>query len=109
MDSDLAPPTTDRRWPFRIGMSRHAASTALDSLSDASEISESDRPGQHVFRPSGLMIGIHCVRDRLEVTELARPSSRTDRVLLQGVDVFALPAREGVRRVGGVHLGRKGS
>lgn len=98
MDFDLAPPAGV--GPLRIGMTRHAASTALDSLRDLSEISESDRPGQHVFRPSGLMISIHCVRDMLEATELGRPSSRTDRVLLQGVDVFALPAREVVRRVG---------
>lgn len=98
MDFDLAPPTGV--GPLRIGMTRHAANTALDSLRDLSAISESDRPGQHVFRPSGLMISIHCVRDMLEATEMGRPSSQTDRVLFQGVDVFALPAREVVRRVG---------
>ncbi|MER7540722.1 hypothetical protein ABTX77_39030 [Streptomyces sp. NPDC097704] len=98
MDFDLAPPTGV--GPLRIGMTRHAANTALDSLRDRSAISESDQPGQHVFRPSGLMISIHCTRDKLEAVELARPSYQTDRVLFQGVDVFALPAREVVRRVG---------
>ncbi|MER5556924.1 hypothetical protein ABT001_35670, partial [Streptomyces sp. NPDC002793] len=67
---------------------------------DPSAISESDRSGQHVFRPSGLMISIHCARDILEAIELGRPSSQKDRVLFQGVDVFAPPAREVVRRVG---------
>jgi hypothetical protein len=45
------------------------------------------------------MISIHCMRDTLEAIELGRPSSPTDRVLFQSVDVFALPAREVVRRV----------
>lgn len=98
MDFDLAPPTGV--GPLRIGMTRHAADTALDSLRDLSALSESDQSGQHVFRPSGLMISIHCMRDRLEAIELGRPSAQTDRVLFQGVDVFALPAREVVRRVG---------
>ncbi|MFD6280169.1 hypothetical protein ACFWFI_32105 [Streptomyces sp. NPDC060209] len=98
MDFDLAPP--NGVGPLRIGMTRHAANTALDSLRDPSAISESDRSGQHVFRPSGLMISIHCARDMLEAIELGRPSSQTDRVLFQGVDVFAPPAREVVRRVG---------
>ncbi|MGW1735916.1 hypothetical protein [Streptomyces sp. NPDC001999] len=98
MDFDLAPPTGV--GPLRIGMTRHAANTALDSLRDLSALSESDQSGQHVFRPSGLMISIHCMCDRLEAIELGRPSAQTDRVLFQGVDVFALPAREVVRRVG---------
>ncbi|MGW7610516.1 hypothetical protein ACWGKW_25200 [Streptomyces sp. NPDC054766] len=98
MDFDLAPPTGV--GPLRIGMARHAANAALDSLRDLSAVSESDRPGQHVFRPGGLMISIHCVRDTLEAIELGRPSTVTDRVLFQGVDVFALAAREVVRRVG---------
>lgn len=98
MDFDLAPPTGV--GPLRIGMTRHAANEALDSLRDLSAISESDRPGQHVFRPSGLMISIHCMRDVLKAIELGRPSYQTDRVLFQGVDVFALPAREVVRCVG---------
>jgi len=98
MDFDLAPPTGV--GPLRIGMTRYAANTALDSLRDLSAVSQSDRPGQHVFRPSGLMISIHCMRDMLAAIELARPSSQTDRVLFQGVDVFALPAREVVQRMG---------
>lgn len=100
MDFDLAPPTGV--GPLRIGMTRHAAGMALYSLRDPSAVSESDRPGQHVFRPSGLMISIHCVRDTLEAIELGRPSTQTDRVLFRDVDVFALPAREVVRRVGGL-------
>ncbi|MFE2154472.1 hypothetical protein ACFXAO_31010 [Streptomyces lavendulae] len=100
MDFDLTPPIGV--GPLQIGMSRQAANTALGSLRDLSAISESDRSGQHVFRPSGLMISIHCVRDMLEAIELGRPSSGTDRVLFQGVDVFALPALEVVRRVGEV-------
>ncbi|MFH9983360.1 hypothetical protein ACH4ND_29890 [Streptomyces sp. NPDC017179] len=97
MDFDLAPPTGV--GPLRIGMTRHAANTALYSLREVSAVAESDRPGQHVFRPSGLMISIHCVRDMLEAIELGRLSTQTDRVLFQGVDVFTLPAREVVRRV----------
>ncbi|GGX95415.1 hypothetical protein [Streptomyces fructofermentans] len=100
MDFELAPPIGV--GPLRIGMTRRAANTALDSLRDVSAISESDRPGQHVFRPSGLMFSIHCMRDRLEAIELGSPSSRTDRVLFHGVDVFTLPAREVVRRMGEV-------
>ncbi|MFD4339024.1 hypothetical protein ACFWPP_17850 [Streptomyces anulatus] len=40
------------------------------------------------------------MRDMLEAIELGRPSSQTDRVLFQGADVFALPAREVVQRMG---------
>lgn len=98
MDFHLDPPAGI--GPLRIGMTRHAANTALDSLRDRSVISESDVPGQHVFRPSGLMISIHCTRGLLEAVELGRPSSAADRVLFRGVDAFALPAREVVRRVG---------
>ena len=68
MDFDLAPPAGV--GPLRIGMTRHAANTALELARDLSAVSESDRPGQHVFRPSGLMISIHCVRDMLEAIEL---------------------------------------
>ncbi|MFB7447560.1 hypothetical protein [Streptomyces sp. NPDC056194] len=98
MDFDLAPPTGV--GPLQIGMTRQSADTALDSLRDLSALSESDRPGQHVFRPSGLMISIHCMRDVLEAVELGRPSTRTDRVVFRGLDVFALPARELVQRLG---------
>ncbi|MCC8477308.1 hypothetical protein LMJ41_05280 [Streptomyces globisporus] len=54
------------------------------------------------------MISIHCTRDTLEAIELGRPSSQTDHVLfqgvdvftlLQGVDVFTLPARDVVQRM----------
>ncbi|MER5967311.1 hypothetical protein [Streptomyces sp. NPDC002057] len=77
MDFDLAPP--NGVGPLRIGMTRHAADTALDSLRVPSAISESDRSGQHVFRPGGLMISIRCARDMLAAIELGRPSSQTSR------------------------------
>ncbi|WP_330335862.1 hypothetical protein [Streptomyces sp. NBC_00557] len=98
MDFDLVPP--GGAGPLRIGMTRQAAGTALESLRDLSLVSASDRPGQHVFRPSGLVISIHCVRGVLEAVQLGRPSLQTDRVLFRGVDVFALAAREVVQRVG---------
>ncbi|MFF4541062.1 hypothetical protein [Streptomyces aureus] len=97
MDFDLVPPIGV--GPLRIGMPRQSANTALDSLRDPSAISESDKPGQHVFRPSGLMISIQCTRDRLEAVELGRPSTQTDRVTFQGLDIFATPARELVQRM----------
>lgn len=86
--------------PLRIGLTRHSANTALDSLRELTAVSESDRPGQHVFRPSGLMISIHCTRDMLEAIELGRPSTPTDRVLFKDLDVFGIPARELVHRMG---------
>lgn len=97
MDFDLAPPIGV--GPLRIGMTRQSASTALDSLRELSALSESDRPGQHVFRPSGLMISVHCTRGRLEAVELGRPSTQTDRVIFRGLDVFAIPACELVQRM----------
>ncbi|MFI8086659.1 hypothetical protein ACIF6L_38480 [Kitasatospora sp. NPDC086009] len=97
MDFDLAPP--NGVGPLRIGMDRQSANAALDSLRDLSAVSESDRPGQHVFRPSGLMISIHCTRDRLEAIALGRPAAPTDRVIFRGLDVFAIPARELVQRM----------
>jgi hypothetical protein len=81
-------------------MDRQSADTALDSLRVLSAVSQPDRPGQHVFRPSGLMISIHCTRDMLEAVELGRPSIQTDRVIFRGLDVFAIPARELVQRMG---------
>lgn len=98
MDFDLAPPTGV--GPLRIGMTQQSANAAMDSLRDLSAVSASDRPGQHVFRPSGLMISIHCTRDMLEAIEFGRPSTQTDRVVFRGLDVFALPARELVQRMG---------
>ncbi|SDS61152.1 hypothetical protein SAMN05216371_0263 [Streptomyces sp. TLI_053] len=97
MDFELAPPTGI--GPLQIGMSREAADVALDSLRDLSSVSESDRPGQHIFRPSGLMISIHCTRGLLESVELSRPCDATDCVTFRNVDVFALPAREVVTRM----------
>ncbi len=98
MDFGLAPP--NGVGPLRIGMTRQSANAALDSFRDLSAVSESDRPGQHIFRPSGLMISIHCMRDMLEAIELGRPSTQTDRVVFRGLDVFAIPARELVQRMG---------
>lgn len=43
---------------------------------------------------------IHCTRDMLEAIELGRPSVPTDRVIFRGLDLFAVPARELVRRMG---------
>ncbi|MFE2537521.1 hypothetical protein [Streptomyces sp. NPDC059371] len=45
------------------------------------------------------MISIHCTRDLLEAVELGRPSTQTDRVTFQSLDVFAIPARELVQRM----------
>ncbi|OLZ62782.1 hypothetical protein AV521_40895 [Streptomyces sp. IMTB 2501] len=98
MDFDLSPPIGV--GPLRIGMTRQSANAALDSFRDLSAVSESDRPGQRIFRPSGLMISIHCMRDMLEAIELGRPSAQTDRVIFRGLDVFAIPARELVQRMG---------
>ncbi|MFI8529847.1 hypothetical protein ACIGMX_06250 [Streptomyces aquilus] len=67
MDFGLSPPIGV--GPLRIGMDRQSANTALDSLRVLSAVSESDRPGQHVFRTSGLMISIHCTRDMPEAVE----------------------------------------
>ncbi|WP_448318700.1 hypothetical protein [Streptomyces sp. CO7] len=98
MDFDLAPP--NGVGPLRIGMDRQLANAALDSLRDLPAASESHGPGQHVFRHSGLMISIHCTRDGLEAIELGRPSGPADRVIFRGLDVFAIPARELVQRMG---------
>lgn len=97
MDFDLVPPIGV--GPLRIGMARDAAGSALDSLRDGSAISDADSPGQHVFRPSGLMISIDCVRDTLQAIELGRPLTRADRVMFRDLDVFALPARVVVERM----------
>ncbi|MER7108577.1 hypothetical protein [Streptomyces sp. NPDC000229] len=97
MDFALVPPTGV--GPLRIGMSRREADSALQSLRASEEHSPSDRAGQHIVRPSGLMISIGCVRDRLESVEFGRPSDPSDSVLFRGVDVFALPAREVVTRM----------
>ncbi|MHC5260835.1 hypothetical protein ACYSUO_23380 [Streptomyces sp. UC4497] len=97
MEFELVPPVGV--GPLQIGMSRHDANSALESLRALEEVSASDQAGRHIFRPSGLMISIGCMRDRLESVELGRPSTSEDAVLFRGIDVFALPAREVVRRV----------
>ncbi|MFH8477212.1 hypothetical protein [Streptomyces sp. NPDC018000] len=97
MNFELAPPIGV--GPLHIGMSRREADSALQSLREPTDVSPSDRPGQHIFRPSGLMISIGCTRDRLESVEFGRPSNSSDAVLFRGIDVFALPAREVVRRM----------
>ncbi|MET9131891.1 hypothetical protein [Streptomyces antibioticus] len=97
MDFDLDPPCGV--GTLRIGMPRQAAGTALDALRDLGAVSESDRPGQHVFRPSGLMVSIHCMSGTLAAVELGRPSAQTDHVTFRGLDVFATPARELVQRM----------
>ncbi|MEN3540373.1 hypothetical protein AAH991_35045 [Microbispora sp. ZYX-F-249] len=91
MDFELDPPRGV--GPLRVGMTRTEADAALAALRDADVVSESDVPGRHVFRPSGLMINIHCRNDRLVAVELGRPSSGADAVRFQGVDLFNLPAR----------------
>ncbi|OIV38537.1 hypothetical protein BIV57_05225 [Mangrovactinospora gilvigrisea] len=97
MDFDLDPPVGVGL--LRIGMPRDAANTALASLRDPTATSDSDRPGQHVFRPSDLMITIDCMHDALKAIELSRPSTQADRVLYRDLDVFALPARDLVERM----------
>ncbi|MDX2814465.1 hypothetical protein PV410_18160 [Streptomyces sp. PA03-5A] len=92
MHFDLLPPLGV--GPLQIGMPREAANAALDSLRDHSALSESDRPGQHIFRPSGLMISMECMQGTLQAIELGRPLAQTDRVTFRDLDVFALPARE---------------
>ncbi|WP_103534748.1 hypothetical protein [Streptomyces sp. SM11] len=100
MHFELAPPIGV--GPLRIGMSRQAANNALDSLREPTAISPSDQAGQHIFRPSGLMISIGCARDQLESVELGRPSEPSDVVLFHGIDVFGLPAREVATRMSDV-------
>jgi hypothetical protein len=97
MHFELAPPTGV--GPLRIGMSRRDANSALESLREPTAVSASDRTGQHIFRPSGLMISVGCARDLLEAVELGRPSSPADAVVFRGIDVFALPARDVVTRM----------
>jgi len=75
MHFELAPPTGV--GPLRIGMSRQDATSALESLREPTAVSPSDRAGQHIFRPSGLMISIGCARDLLEAVELGRLSAYT--------------------------------
>ncbi|MFB7040053.1 hypothetical protein [Streptomyces sp. NPDC056294] len=100
MEFELAPPTGI--GALAIGMPYKAADQALASFRDPSTISESDRPGRFVFRPSGLMVSIHCSRGELEAIELGRPAGRQDTVRFRGVDIFGLPAAEVVTRMRGL-------
>ncbi|NGN62555.1 hypothetical protein G5C51_01340 [Streptomyces sp. A7024] len=100
MEFVLEPPTGI--GPLIIGMPRDDADAAILGLRDVASISASDQPGQHIFRPSGLMISIHCMQGRLKAVELGRPSAATDHVHFRGVDVFGLPAAEVVRRMSNV-------
>ncbi|MFJ8159042.1 hypothetical protein [Streptomyces sp. NPDC094468] len=92
MEFELKPPTG--LGALVIGMPREAADQALASFRDPSAISESDQLGRFVFRPSGLMISIHCSHGELEAIELGRPASGQDTVRFRGIDVFGLPAAE---------------
>ncbi|WP_369215704.1 hypothetical protein [Streptomyces flavofungini] len=80
-------------------MPRDAADQALQTLRDPAAPSASDRYGQHIFRPSGLMISIGSTRGALESVEFSRPVTAADTVRFKDVDVFRLPAREVVRRM----------
>jgi hypothetical protein len=82
-------------------MARAAADAALEQLRDTGEISASDSPGRHIVRPSGLMVSIGCMRDRLRAAELWRPGTRADTVRFRGIDVFNLPARKLVEQLRG--------
>ncbi|MFE0177416.1 hypothetical protein ACFWZ2_34420 [Streptomyces sp. NPDC059002] len=86
--------------PLAVGMPREQADAALLALRDPSSVSDSDRPGQHIVRPSGLMISIHCAGGCLEAIELGRPTTATDIVRFRDVDVFGLPATHVARRLG---------
>lgn len=98
MDFVLDPPTGV--GPLRIGMARREAALALEQLRDLTDVSPSDEPGRYIFRPSGLMLGIECRHDRLVAVEVGRPHEALDVVRFQDIDVFGLPAREVVTRVG---------
>jgi hypothetical protein len=80
--------------PLRIGMARAEANAALEQLRDADAVSASDVPGRHVIRPSGLVVSIGCMHERLQVVELHRPETGADTVRFRGIDVFSLPARQ---------------
>ncbi len=80
-------------------MPRAEADSALALLRDLELVSASDSPGRHIIRPSGLMISIGCMRDRLQAVEIHRPQAPVDVVRFQGVDVLGLPARVVVERL----------
>jgi hypothetical protein len=97
MDFELDPP--HGAGPLKIGMPRAEADSALALLRDLELASESDIPGRHIFRPSGLKISIGCMRDRLQAVEIHRLQAPVDVVRFQGVDVLGLPARVVVERL----------
>ncbi|MFD5814146.1 hypothetical protein [Streptomyces sp. NPDC127038] len=100
MEFELTPPTG--LGALAIGMPREAADQALASFRDPKAISESDQLGKFVFRPSGLMVSIHCSRGELEAIELGRPAGGQDLVQFRGIDVFGLPAAEVVTLLRGI-------
>lgn len=98
MDFVLDPPRGI--GPLVLGMSRLEANAALETLRDPGHRSTSDAAGRHIFRPDGLMVSIECRIDRLIAVELSRPHSPGDRVVFRGIDLFGLPAREVIQRLG---------
>ncbi|GLF95144.1 hypothetical protein [Streptomyces yaizuensis] len=100
MEFELTPPTG--LGALAIGMPRKAAEQALASFRDPSAISESDQLDRFVFRPSGLMVSIHCSRGELEAIELGRPAGGQDTVRFRAIDVFGLPAAEVVTLMRGL-------
>lgn len=97
MDLELDPPHSV--GPLRLGTTRSEATAAFDQLRVAGALSASDSPGVRVVRPSGLMVSIDCMHDRLHAVELWRPASSDDTVHFRGVDVFNLPARTVVEQL----------
>lgn len=97
MDLELDPPRGV--GPLRIGMARVEANAALEQLREVDAVSASDVSGRHIIRPSGLMVSIGCMRDRVQAVELSRPQTDADSVCFRGIDVFNLPARQVVERL----------
>ncbi len=76
-------------------MTRVEADAALEALRDGDAVSESDIPGRDIFRPSGLMISIDCMNDRLQAVELGRPSADDDTVRLTPRPANFVPHQSG--------------
>jgi hypothetical protein len=86
--------------PLRLGMSPGEARVALEMLGPLTSTAH----GELVIRlPSGLGFsvgfGVGSTRDRVNAIEVWRPHER-DVVRYRDVDVFGLPAREVVNRLG---------